>query len=210
VRPLRRANLLCGPDLRRVLRWRSTSLLFVPFGMALVVACGGSNDSSGGDAGGPSDAAAAPLGDSGVTCNSQVCAPSEVCCYGSFQPACTKANACNGAMLACTSNSACGSGQTCCFTYADGGAGILGAAAFTATCQASCPDTSYELCTTTADCDNGGTCVAGPYAGYCATFDGSGFNFPDGGFFPPRREASAPAPGDDGAAGEAAGDGSSE
>ncbi len=83
------------------------------------------------------------------------------------------------------------------------------APAFTTECLDSCASSSYVLCATSEDCDNGGTCIAGPYARYCATFDGGGitfpeggFSFPDGGFTFPRRDAGGAAAGDDGAAGD--------
>jgi hypothetical protein len=171
--------------------WRNFSPTVVPLGLAFAVACSSSSNNGGG----PADASM-PLGDSGVVCNFQPCAPGEICCVPSTtsgQPSCSAATACAGSALTCTSKNSCASGQTCCFAFADGGAVGLGASLFTTHCQTSCASDEYELCTTTADCTNGGFCMMGQYTTYCAVFEGGGFVFPEGGFPPPfpTRDSSA-------------------
>ncbi len=192
--------------------WRKISLYAVPLGIALVAACGGSskNSDDGGTGGAGGSSGGGGSGDSGVACGLQACRGSDVCCFSSGQPTCAAAGSCTSMALTCSSKSACSSGQSCCFTYT-GDSGTD----FETACQDSCDSTSYELCATSADCSNGGMCLPGPYARYCATFEG-GFAFPDGGFtFPEggpfrRRDASPEPPGDDGSTTPAGDDGSSD
>jgi hypothetical protein len=184
--------------------WRNISLLAVPLGIALAAACGGSK-TSGGSSGDTPEGGAAP-GDAGILCGLAPCASSEICCINATgRASCTAAGSCMGSSLSCASKSACSSGQTCCFTYEQegGAANPFATPSFAAQCQDSCPSTSYVLCTTSADCDNGDTCTAGPYAKYCAApFEGGLFPFPDGGFVLPRRDAAGGGPADDGSAGD--------
>jgi hypothetical protein len=181
--------------------WRKISLYAIPFGIALVAACGGSSTSaSDGGGGGSSSSSGGGSDDAGVVCGLRACSTSEVCCFSSMQPTCMAAGSCMASSLTCSSKSAC-SGKSCCFSYV-GDSGTD----FQTACQDSCDATSYELCATSADCSNGAMCFPGPYARYCVAFDGGGFTFPDGGYFMfpdggfPRRDASAPPPGDDGSA----------
>jgi hypothetical protein len=172
-----------------VLMWRNFSLFVVPLGIIFAAACSSSSNNG---APGPSDASST-TGDATVMCNSQPCAPGEICCFGSIQASCSVATKCPGTILTCSGKSGCPSGQSCCFAFADGGAMALGAQMFTTRCLSSCPSDQYELCDTTADCTNGGFCTPGQYTTYCAVPSDAGFpGFPEGGF-PPFPPADAPA-----------------
>jgi hypothetical protein len=187
--------------------WRKISLFAVPLGIAIVAACGSkttSGGSNGGNGGSSSSGGGSAPGDAGILCGLAPCSQSDICCYASGTPTCKAAGSCMGSAVTCASNSACPSSQTCCFTYEQDAApaGLFATPSFTAQCQDSCPSTSYQLCTTTADCTSGDTCVPGPYARYCAPpYEGGAFVFPDGGFVFPRRDA-APPPGEDGSSGD--------
>ncbi len=200
---------------------RNISLLAVPFSIAMAIAFAAacSSSSSGGNGSGTGngngdDSTAAPS-DAGVACGfNKTCAPSQVCCYDNpLAPTCAAAGSCTASTLTCSSKGTCGGGQVCCFTYEqDGGATdggpLVGATptGFHSQCADTCPSTSYSLCKTSADCDDGGTCLPGAYAGFCGTLptrDG-GYVYPDGGYVYPRRDASA---GDGGATGDDAGNG---
>ncbi len=193
-------------DISRLTRWGVALGTLGAACAALAAACGGSSSNDNGHDGGAPGATAeggAKGDDAGPACGLLAqCSTSQVCCYktGALLPSCADAGDCNGSVVSCSSKSQCGS-QTCCFTFAeeDGGgeAGAL-STSFSASCQDSCPSTSYTLCGADSDCAEGQTCFPGLYGSYCASFDG-GFAFPDGGFtydggFPLRRDAGGAQP----------------
>lgn len=101
-----------------------------------------------------------PDGSVGVTCGTETCTGTEVCCstfaMGSTSQTCTEPGDCQGSASSCDGPEDCGMDDICC-------GGFTGGAA----CQPASQACQFELCHTAGDCSDA--------AHICCTFQGTSF-----------------------------------
>ena len=154
---------------------RASSILFaITFGASCAAACGGSTNNNGGG-----DASTGTSSGSGASSGSSSGSGST---SSSSSGGGDDATAGDDGGIACEDTSSCSDGQVCCASISIGGAAGFG---FSVACAASCPETGFQLCATSAECPSGESCTPSPLGmgSYCAApFDASAFPRRDGGF----------------------------
>ena len=167
---------------------RSVRLFFILWtGSAIAAACGGSTNNGGADggsgeggsSGNATSCTSMPVtNDAGIIttvnactpCGNGYCAIGEYCCMraggvGSASCVASMSACTNGTVMQCTGAAGCGADQVCCSeaaAAADARATFGGAAATNTVCEnTACPAGATQLCTTNAECGDGGTCSGG-------------------------------------------------